>query len=113
MSPVESVVYECLQREHVLHNGQMFDDPMSRSDVYTELKTEFGHIRNFPSSPQVFWTELKRALTDKHGDCLLIEMYGGNRTTVDGRRDRFVRLSGLDECRIWWCTHKFIDCWGS
>ena len=62
---------------------------------------------------EVFWTELKRALTNKHGDCLLVDMHGGNRTTIDGRRDRFVRLPGLDECRRWWCRNKFIDHWGA
>jgi hypothetical protein len=114
MSPVESMLFECLQREYVLvrQNDKLFHDPMPRMDVFTELKSEFGQLRNFPSSPQNFWAEMKRALTDKHGDCLLVEMYGGNRTTVDGQRDRFVCLPGLDECRKWWCTHKFIDDWG-
>ncbi len=45
---------------------------------------------------------MKRTLTDKDG----------NRCTIDGRRDRYVMLPGLDECRKWWCANKFMEGWG-
>ena len=113
MSPIEAVMFECLQREFVLHNGQMFEDPMARNDVYTELKNEFGSIRNFPSSPQCFWADLKKCLTPNDGsECLLVEAFHGQRRQLNGMRDRWVQLPTLDASRAWWCKHKFVESWG-
>ena len=113
MSPIESVLFECLQREYVIQTGNLWHDPMSRSDVYNELKNEFSHIRNFPTSPQCFWADMKRTLTAKEGECLLLDLYHGHKHQLNGKRTRWVSLPTLDECRRWWCTHKFVDSWGS
>eukprot|EP01048_Picozoa_sp_COSAG05_P015664 COSAG05_NODE_1914_length_3840_cov_5.230687_2_plen_709_part_00 len=112
MSPIEAVLYECLQREYVIQTGNLWHDPMARSDVYNELKNEFSHIRNFPTSPQCFWADMKRTLTAKDGECLLYDMYHGQKVQLDGKRTRWVSLPPLDQCRDWWCTHKFVDSWG-
>ena len=115
MTPLETVFHECLQREYVLtrESSHLFHDVMPRMHVYNELVQEFGaRIRNFPQSPQLFWAEFKKCMTTKDGDCLLTDAFNGQRMQRDGTRDRWVQLPSLDECRAWWCQHKFVDNWG-
>jgi hypothetical protein len=84
-----------------------------RSAVYTELVQEFGpRIRNFPQSPQLFWSEFKKCLTCKDGESLLIECFHGRRVSRGGVRDRWVQLPSLEDSRAWWCRHKFENSWG-
>ena len=85
MAPMEAAFYECLQREYVLvrQDEHLFQDIMPRSAVYTELVQEFGpRIRNFPQSPQLFWSEFKKCLACKDGESLLIECCHGRRVRL-------------------------------
>jgi hypothetical protein len=115
MAPMEAAFFECLQREYVLvrQDEHLFQDIMPRSAVYTELVQEFGpRIRNFPQSPQLFWSEFKKCLTCKDGESLLIECFHGRRVSRGGVRDRWVQLPSLKDSRAWWCQHKFETSWG-
>lgn len=98
----------------IRENNHPFEDAMPRRmGVYNELVQEFGaRIRNFPQSPQLFWTELKKCLTTKDGHCLLTDAFDGRRMQIEGTRDRWVQLPPLHQCREWWCQHKFVDNWG-
>ena len=112
LTPMEAVAFELLQREFVVAN-EPFDVPLPRGLVYAELSKEFGDIRNFPSAPQTFWSELRRVLTCRAGKCLLQDVQDGKRITLKMRRDRHVQLPPLATCRAWWCEHKFAEQWGA
>jgi hypothetical protein len=112
MTPLETVIHECLQREYVI-TEYLFGDVMPRTHVYDEIVKEFGNrIRNFPQSPQLFWSELRKCLTAKDGECLLTDAYNGKRQQSDGIRDRWVQLPHLELCREWWNKNKFAEGWG-
>ena len=112
MTPLETVIHECLQREYVI-TEYLFGDVMPRTHVYDEIVKEFGNrIRNFPQSPQLFWSELRKCLTTKDGECLLTDAYNGKRQQSDGVRDRWVQLPHLELCREWWNKNKFAESWG-
>ena len=87
------MLYECLQREYVLirENNHPFEDAMPRMGVYNELVQEFGaRIRNFPQSPQLFWTEFKKCLTTT--DSYTVIQGGGGGERADAREPAAVSM---------------------
>jgi hypothetical protein len=129
MTTVEAMLFECLQRGHILKEfgwEQPINNALPRSMLLARLKEEFGSVRDWPSSPQQFWHSLRDALTANSGACLLKDLYCGHSRKADpadisvpashpvrNTRDRWVALPQLEVVRNWWVANKFHDDWGN
>jgi hypothetical protein len=94
---------------------------MPRSLWYKTAREEFGSSRNFPKTPEGFWSGLKRALKRPDGSCLLQTLNDGRASRRQMRvvqndqemavgcpilNDRWLQLPPLDVVREFWVQYK-------
>jgi hypothetical protein len=125
MSPLECCLHEWLMRGYILESRMPWEPDselvMPRSLWYKTAQEEFGSSRNFPKSPEGFWSALKRALKRPDGSCLLQTLNDGRASRRQMRvvqndqemaagcpliHDRWLQLPPLDVVREFWVQYK-------
>jgi hypothetical protein len=124
MDAVESVLHEWLARGYIMDSSTPWDyeeHTLPRSAWFKRAQAEFHDLRGFPNNPQTFWTNLKRTLTTRDGQCLLRAANEGRRVVrplrvqrrgatemMDGAsyNDRWYTLPSLEDVRAFWVAEK-------